>query len=273
MLIQNDLNIIFDEGPIARAYITLIEQEKIELKKKIILLNNDYFKNFFFRKKFLIRNHFALKYLADKKVFSLINQIEKFLKFDLGFCEKMYNFNNSYYDDKTIQIKSDNINSLQLSNLLKNIDEKLIFLNTTKQILKEPLKTNHKFIHIHPGYLPYLKGMDCSLWGISKRNKLGVSSFFINNEIDCGEIIDREELEAPKFFFENQKDYNNYDKYCIWFSFFDPLLRAAHLKKILKLKIENINHLKITKEQFEKSQYFKKMDEKKLDYVFKKIFY
>jgi hypothetical protein len=274
MLIQDNLNIIFDEGPFTRAYLALINQEKIKIQKKIILLNNNYFKNFFLRKNFMNSNTLSLKFLTDKRVYTFINQIEVFFKFDLGFCKKMYDFDNLFNDNsEIIYVKSESINSLELFNLLKDFDKDFLFLSTTKQILKKPLETNHRFIHIHPGYLPFVKGMDCSLWAILKKNKLGVSSFFIDYDIDSGKIIDREEYDLPKFLLEEEKHFSNYDKYCMWYSFFDPLLRAAHLKKILKFKTLNNAIFKIETPLLETGEYFKKMDEKSLDYVFKKIFY
>ena len=61
--------------------------------------------------------------------------------------------------------------------------------------------------------------------------------------------------------------------YRLWYSFFDPLLRAWHLKKFInnnKLTIENING-KIMNQNL-KSEYFTFMDESIQKETFKKIF-
>ena len=58
-------------------------------------------------------------------------------------------------------------------------------------------KTGKNFIHIHPGYLPEVRGADGLLWSIKEYNKIGVSSFIMNHKIDSGEIIFREKSKAP----------------------------------------------------------------------------
>ena len=138
---------------------------------------------------------------------------------------------------------------------------------------KEALQINKKFIHIHPGYLPEVRGADGSLWHINRFNNIGVTSFLMSEKIDDGLIIDRDRIEMPKF---TLNDYNSIEiktLYRLWYSFFDPLLRAWHLKKFInnnKLTFENINK-KITNQDL-KSEYFTFMDENVQKETFKKIF-
>ena len=42
-------------------------------------------------------------------------------------------------------------------------------------------------------------------------------------------------LNIPKFKFDNYKEYILKDVYRIWYSFFDPLLRVSHLKKLYEV--------------------------------------
>ena len=68
----------------------------------------------------------------------------------------MYRFENiNYISDNIIISKSQKINSIENIDLIKSMKEK-IFINTGKQILKEILDINKKFIHIHPGDLPLI---------------------------------------------------------------------------------------------------------------------
>ena len=57
------------------------------------------------------------------------------------------------------------------------------------------MELNKKFIHIHPGYLPEIKGADGSLWHINKHNNIGISSFFMSKKIDEGLVIAKEKFE------------------------------------------------------------------------------
>ena len=80
----------------------------------------------------------------------------------------MYRFENiNYISDNINNIKNYKINSIENIDLIKSMNEK-IFINTGKQIYKEVLELDKKFIHIHPGDLPFTKGADASLWQFKK---------------------------------------------------------------------------------------------------------
>ena len=133
---------------------------------------------------------------------------------------KLFTNNKSINDESSIKI----INQC-------NAD---VFLNTGKQIYKKILDINKKFIHIHPGFLPEIKGADGSLWHIKEQSNIGVSSFIMNKKIDEGAIIEREKLLLPSFLLKNYENINIKTIYRLWFSFFDPLLRGWHLKNLIK---------------------------------------
>ena len=276
MLSKDDINIIFDEGPFSRSYLALLTEMNIKISNLIII--NKYFliKNYFVYKKFLIRNHFPIKALKDKNLKFLIHQIEDYFGFNRDFIKKIYSFKNLYLNHQNFKIiNSDKINAKELMSVLEKIKPR-IFLNTSKQILKDILYSKHNFVHIHPGYLPHVRGMDGSLWNIKIRNKIGVTSFIMDRGIDTGDIIFKEEFDLPKFKFPNSENYTLYEKYNIWFSFFDPLLRTQHLKKILNKNFEyNYNYdndkLSISNNLSNKN-YFKKIDKDSLNYVFSKVF-
>ena len=66
-----------------------------------------------------------------------------------------------------------------------------------QNVKNEILNTKSKFVHIHPGYLPYVRGADAILWSIKKYNEYASTSFIINKNIDAGDIIYQEKF---KFF-------------------------------------------------------------------------
>ena len=101
----------------------------------------------------------------------------------------MYQFNNLYKINNLTHIKNNKINSENLIKYIKLSDCE-IYINTGRQILKKIVKLI-KFLHIHI-YLPTLRGADGSLHSLDKYNFLASSSFFINFEIDKGELIFRE---------------------------------------------------------------------------------
>ena len=183
----------------------------------------------------------------------------------------MYNFDNIFdITDRIIFANSSSINSPNVLKLLDQFNE-TIFFNTGKQILKEVLNSKHKFIHIHPGYLPAVKGADGSLWQIKNFDFLGVSSFFMSKNIDEGKIISREKIKIPTFNLNNMNKYDVKKLYRIWFSFFDPLLRGYHFKKLVNQQFDfkSFNE-KIEKNEEENYYSFMKTDDLKV--VFQKIF-
>ena len=57
--------------------------------------------------------------------------------------------------------------------------------------------------------------------------------FLIERKIDTGKILKRFRMKFDKISFPGNEEFNSYDLYQIWFSFFDPALRVSLLKKML----------------------------------------
>lgn len=58
--------------------------------------------------------------------------------------------------------------------------------------LLPPMK--HKIINSHPGYLPYVKGLDALKWAIYDRHPIGVTTHFISEKTDEGLMIERRKV-------------------------------------------------------------------------------
>jgi folate-dependent phosphoribosylglycinamide formyltransferase PurN len=66
-------------------------------------------------------------------------------------------------------------------------------------ILRKPLlNAGRKFIHIHPGKVPFFKGSHCIEWSILKKEKCAVSAIFMSEGIDEGELIAQREFDNPE---------------------------------------------------------------------------
>jgi len=268
----NNIGLIIDENPISRSYINILKKNNIKLKYLIYLFKPKlYFKILSARINFLKKNSFAINFLKKKDIINLIHQIENYFNFEKNFCEEMYNFNNMFdISDKIYFITDQSINGSKSIKFFSEIP-KMNFINTGSQILKEILDTEHQFIHIHPAYLPNIKGADGSLWQIKKYRNLGVSTFYMNKGIDTGKLIFREKLELPKLKLKNYRKYSTIDLYRIWFSFFDPLLRGYQFQKFVN---ENFNFEKFSlkTEIEEKNQYYSFMHKNDQKDIFNEIF-
>ncbi|CAL2101497.1 Formyl transferase [Tenacibaculum sp. 190130A14a] len=56
-------------------------------------------------------------------------------------------------------------------------------------LLPEELVINHKIINAHPGFLPNVKGLDALKWAIYQEQPIGVTTHYISEKADEGELI------------------------------------------------------------------------------------
>lgn len=56
-----------------------------------------------------------------------------------------------------------------------------------------------RFLHVHPGVLPDVRGSDGLLWSIALRGRPGATCFYMNPGIDTGAIIRTREFDRPRF--------------------------------------------------------------------------
>jgi|TARA_B100000780_G_C21079075_1_gene434481 hypothetical protein len=262
-----DLNLVFDEGPIARAYIETLERKKISINNLIYLGTSSIFpKNFKIQFRYKLINYKPLKYLRDREVRNFVSLVEKCFELEDNFLIDMYAAKDiKKICKKFIFCKDPDINSDKCCNLISNIPSN-IFLNTGKQIYKKILEIGKQFIHIHPAYLPDIRGADGSLWMIKKYNTFAVSSFIMEKEIDKGKIISREKIKLKPLNCLSNK-FSTKELYEIWFSFVDPAIRAHHLNTLLRKK----NFLAEEKITEKNGNYYSFMDKNHKKEIFKNI--
>jgi hypothetical protein len=88
-----------------------------------------------------------------------------------------------------------------------------------------------RFLHVHPGLLPQVRGADGLLWSTLVRGRPGATCFWLAEAIDTGPIVFAEEfppLAAPLGAASRPDDETLYRAI---FSFWDPLLRADCLAR------------------------------------------
>ncbi|MCG8305813.1 MAG: hypothetical protein MI975_00380 [Cytophagales bacterium] len=67
-------------------------------------------------------------------------------------------------------------------------------LLATGNIIEKEIVTQFKVINAHPAYLPIVKGLDALKWAILYDETIGVTTHFVNEEIDGGIIIERRKV-------------------------------------------------------------------------------
>lgn len=91
-----------------------------------------------------------------------------------------------------------------------------------------------RFLHVHPGLLPDVRGADGLLWSMLVRGRPGATCFWLEESIDTGPIVWAQEfppLAAPLAAADRPDDETLYRAV---FSFWDPLLRAEGLARAVR---------------------------------------
>lgn len=97
-------------------------------------------------------------------------------------------------------ITIDHINDEKLIRFLRNsVDEKYIIFCGGGILRNQILNSGKRFIHVHPGIVPDVKGADGLLWSALLHDQIGMSAFFMNQGIDTGDIIASRSFTIPNF--------------------------------------------------------------------------
>ena len=93
------------------------------------------------------------------------------------------------------------INNSQLINFIKqsNMD---FFIFTGGGILKsEILSSGPKFIHFHPGIVPFYRGSTCFYYSIINDDNCGVTAYVMDEKLDAGKIVHQKTFPKPSHIF------------------------------------------------------------------------
>ncbi|ASX26849.1 hypothetical protein [Candidatus Williamhamiltonella defendens] len=91
---------------------------------------------------------------------------------------------------------------------------------------------NMRLLHIHPGYLPDIRGADCLLWSTMLGGYPSATCFYLNPGIDTGEVINAAFL--PKIALPDLvSDLDEKMIYRLLYSFIDPWVLSVVLRDTL----------------------------------------
>lgn len=243
------------DSTILRAYLSVFKELNLRPEKIIVLL---------FNRLPLQRTNLIGSYFPNPlKTMFLKNSIDKRMNYYPRFIKnkfpetygtlseslkKRYTFSDIFLEsiDNKITYKefSDNITYLNIQsykdnnfiNFINKIKTKTLFLYTGGGILPASAFDNPhvKYLHIHPGYLPLVRGADCYLWSILLFNNIGASSFFMSPGIDEGDILIADKFPLVSIPVSKDCNFDGKSLYRMVYSYFDPCLRAEILKSTLQ---------------------------------------
>jgi hypothetical protein len=163
-------------------------------------------------------------------------QVNFFKPLDLGVvAEVVKKFKAENYEDPVLQAR-----------IFQNKEDAFLYTNggiVPGTVLNYP---GIKFLHIHPGIVPEMRGSDCLLWSHLIKARFGMSCFYMSPGIDEGSVIGQKEYEVGSL--SALQDYLTPGKeglaYRALLYAFDPHLRAQLLIDIL-MQSEGIDMRKI----------------------------
>jgi hypothetical protein len=229
-LTRINLTVLFVDTIPSRIYLALLNKSGLKPKDLIYLDIRPQSKKYKVIEKFLGTKlaGFLLNIRKNKHVCSLGDEllsINGLKTKDLDSCLDVY----GKKDIKKLIINGINDKKL-ISYFNESSDKPRTILFTGGGILKEELLNteNVKFIHVHPGLVPEIRGADCFFWSMLLRGKPGYSAFYMNKGIDTGDIITKKEFDVKLDNVKLRKSKNE-ELYKAILAYYDPALRIKTL--------------------------------------------
>lgn len=251
-LVVLPITVLFWEGPIARAYLATIHSMGFEPKKIIHLVASHeivtkrpvgkLFPETLRKKNAAIiqkqRIHYWPKKIAKYQP-ELKKTIANSIIEDYQFSQDILDNANelqplTYFCSNVETLLIKNLRDTLLTERLKQLPESTLLYTGGGMVPKQLLDiSNIKLIHIHPGFLPRLRGADCTLWSVLMYDTTSASCFFMDDDIDIGNIILASWLPQTSFKISHNK-YDSKTLYRSIYSFFDPWVRSFVLRQVIK---------------------------------------
>ncbi|MDR1255185.1 MAG: hypothetical protein LBJ78_04160 [Puniceicoccales bacterium] len=243
-----DITVLAHEGPIYRAYMSIFNALGYKVKRIIKLYNGHnklrwlprYWRNnLLYIKEALSNNYWPIYFIKRKEIFEPIQQtiLQNYHLPNTFFnLFSQSNFNTNVFGEECIycDCESSGFKSDNLFYLLKRLGPQTYLFTGGGLVPQHVLALPQtQFVHVHPGFLPYVRGADGILWSTLIRQKPGAACFYMVPQLDEGQLILTEELPALRF--NIPQAYQDVKTlYRLTFSFYDPAVRAVLLKRILE---------------------------------------
>lgn len=246
------LTILVHDGPIARAYmealacnglspshiISLVSSKNLATGKsvakwlphilKLKIAEKSHNHSMFYWPRFL-------RISSPKICNQLTNIIGKELNFDSSFFDGLLgNKPLNFFCENVDRVLFDTLDDKGLFNLLKKITPNTILYTGGGIVPKSLLDVKGlRFLHIHPGFLPDVRGADGLLWSYLIRKRPGASCFYMSSGLDTGDIIISRDLPRISFPIKSTERPSDQILYRLLFIYFDPAIRARILIEAL----------------------------------------
>lgn len=141
--------------------------------------------------------------------------------------------NYARYADQVVEVVTDGLADPALAHHLGSLPGHTAVLFTGGGMVPATLLAlpHCRFIHIHPGVLPQVRGADGLLWSILLRGRPGATIFYMSPGLDSGDVIASSEFEIPPLP-EGFTAFDTQTAYRLIYAFVDPVMRALMLLRV-----------------------------------------
>lgn len=147
--------------------------------------------------------------------------------------DEISNFFINYPKNRIENIFVENLDDKRLVEFMKKeVQGAVLFTGggiLNQEILSAP---GIKFIHIHPGIVPDIRGADCFFWSYLLNGKAGYSIFYMNEGIDTGDVLYTQEADVELKELCLQ-EFKNEEIYFSILNYYDPALRIKMFINLL----------------------------------------
>lgn len=280
----NNVCLLATEHNITKAYLEALYHANL-IPSKIIYVHNDITTELSLYVKLKVKIKRYIKHLKtrpnnekNKQYLDELNYVSPFIKHELKknnlvTPDYMLSTLNHLKQKKcTFQsIYSPSINDEKLASLVSSIKEEYVIFCGGGILKSNMFKTGKKFIHVHPGVVPSIKGADCLLWSVLERKRIGMSAFFMNEGIDTGDILITKEYDLPKINVSDKSKLNYEHIPHILINHLDPSYRADALISCFKTNT-NPSKWAYAKQDPEQGKYFHFMHKSLAQVAAQKLF-
>ena len=157
---------------------------------------------------------------------------------------------------------SGRLNHENLSSFLQSRHEKTVIFSGGGLLKKNFLIHSEKrFIHIHPGDLPAIRGADGILWSLLMHGCPSYTGFYMKPGIDTGEILIKRHFDMNVFSnYLSDKCISSFTLYRSLLGTLDPWLRAYTLSELLNSDFNSLDCIPSTPQDLNSGETYHFMD-------------
>lgn len=131
-------------------------------------------------------------------------------------------------------VEATGINDAEVAAAIAAGDERFVVFSGGGILRRRMLSLPKRFIHVHPGVVPSVKGADGILWSSLVHRTVGMSAFFMNSGIDTGDVLQTREYEVPKILSELDAKQASQHATKLIVDYVDPVFRADLLGDLFR---------------------------------------